>query len=162
MAAESLLPPAPQIDGEAMLQIFVHSSVRFHDAPLDANTPYGDGKRLAFIGGRALEAAYALISSNKHPLPTAEALEEEVSKLQEQVEKWVEGYKWREMVRHANDVDLRTPEETRYLMDAYVGAVLVGSGFQAVLNWIATLVDPSRAAELVATVPRSPDRRRFA
>ena len=34
-------------------------------------------------------------------------------------------------------------QETRYLMDAYVGAVFVGGGYQAVLNWIAAL--PTRS-----------------
>ena len=40
---------------------------------------------------------------------------------------------------------LTVSQETRYLMDAYVGAVLVGGGFQAVLNWVTALVDPSAA-----------------
>ena len=41
-----------------------------------------------------------------------------------------------------------TFQETRYLMDAYVGAVYVGGGFAAVLSWITALVyhrDPSKA-----------------
>ncbi|TBU63727.1 hypothetical protein BD310DRAFT_973340 [Dichomitus squalens] len=143
MASE--LAPAPQIDGEAMLEIFVHRSIKFTGMPLNPDSPYGDGRRLASIGGKALEAAYTLIFFNKRPMLTAEALELEVSKLPEQVENWVEGYKWREKVRHSPDTNIRTPEETRYLMDAYVGAVLVGEGFQAVLNWITALVDPSAA-----------------
>ena len=38
---------------------------------------------------------------------------------------------------------LMPQQETRVLMDAYVGAVYVGGGFTAVLNWISALVDPS-------------------
>ncbi|TBU21593.1 hypothetical protein BD311DRAFT_743509 [Dichomitus squalens] len=143
MASE--LVPAPQIDGEAMLEIFVHRPIKFTGMPLNPDSPYGDGRRLASIGGTTLETAYKLICFNKRPMLTAEALESEVSRLPEQVGKWVEGYEWREKVRHSPETNIRAPEETRYLVDAYVGAVLIGEGFQAVLNWITALVDPSAA-----------------
>ncbi|KAI1794390.1 hypothetical protein LXA43DRAFT_1091909 [Ganoderma leucocontextum] len=115
---DSDLPPAPQIDGEAMLEIF----------------------RLAILGGKALDTAYTRILFDKRPMMTADALDSHVRKLPELIEKWVEGYKWWEKVRHANDIDIRTPEETRYLMDAYVGAVFVRNGYWAVLDWITALV----------------------
>ena len=31
------------------------------------------------------------------------------------VEEWVSGYKWREKVRHKEDIDLKTPEVRRNL-----------------------------------------------
>ena len=86
-------------------------------------------------------------------------LQAQFGKLPELVEKWVEGYKWREKVRRATDVHLEDPkvsdfpyphalthistgnQETRYIMDAYVGAVFVGQGFAAVLNWVGALAD---------------------
>ncbi|KAM5544373.1 hypothetical protein V8D89_002033, partial [Ganoderma adspersum] len=95
------------------------------------------------------EAFNQVLRVNKRPMMTADSLDigshpilffGEMRKLPELIEKWVEGYKWREKVRwHAKDVDIRTPEETRYLMDAYIGAVFVGGGYRAVLNWIAAL-----------------------
>ena len=72
MASE--LPPAPQIPGEAMLEIFVHRSMRNAGVALNPNSPYADGARLATIGSRTLEAAYAYILFRKKPMMTAMAL----------------------------------------------------------------------------------------
>ena len=58
-----------------MLEIFVHHSIKYPGMPLNADSPYGDGKRLAAIGGKALEAAYTLIFFNKRPMLSVEALE---------------------------------------------------------------------------------------
>ncbi|RPD57039.1 hypothetical protein L227DRAFT_507228 [Lentinus tigrinus ALCF2SS1-6] len=143
---DSEFPPAPQIDGEAMLEIFVHHSIKFAGMPMNPDSPYGDGVRLAAVGGKMLEAVYMDILFQKRPMLKAEEMEAELDKLPEQVDKWVEGYKWREKVRHAADVDMKDPKETRYIMDAYVGAVYVGGGFAAVMNWISRLVDPQAAS----------------
>lgn len=121
------LPLAPQIDGEAMLEIFVHSSIRFPGAPMNADSPYSDGQRLSTIGHRMLEAAYTSALFEKRPMLDADALEvclstcslwlitlmgskAAVNNLDSDVEKWVEGYKWREKVRHGRDVDLNSPK----------------------------------------------------
>ncbi|KAI0720007.1 hypothetical protein C8T65DRAFT_23452 [Cerioporus squamosus] len=141
------LPPAPQIDGEAMLEIFVHKSIKFPGMPMNHDSPYGDGVRLAVVGSKMLEAAYSYILFQKRPMLKAEEIEIELSKLPELVEKWVEGYKWREKVRHAAGVDMKDPKETRHIMDAYVGAVCVGGGFSDVLSWVGRLVDPQAAAQ---------------
>ncbi len=69
------LPPAPQIDGEAMLEIFVHSSIRFTGMPLNSDSPYGDGKRLAILGNKALDAAYAHILFDRRPMVPADTLD---------------------------------------------------------------------------------------
>ncbi|KAI0695780.1 hypothetical protein C8T65DRAFT_664784 [Cerioporus squamosus] len=127
------LPPARQIDGEAMLEVFVHK-------PTNHDSPYGDGIRLATVGSKMLEAADAYILFQRRPMLRAEEIEAELSKLPEMVEKWVEGYGWREKVRHAAGVDMRDPSETRHLMHAYVGAVAVGGGFPAVVSWVGRLV----------------------
>ncbi|PIL31732.1 hypothetical protein GSI_06436 [Ganoderma sinense ZZ0214-1] len=158
---DSDLPPAPQIDGEAMLEIFVHESIRFTGMPLNSDSPYGDGKRLAIIGNKALDAAFTHLLFDKRPMMTADTLDCEVRKLPDLIEKWVEGYKWREKVRHAKDIDIGTPKETRYLMDAYVGAVFVGGGYRAVLDWIAALVDPSAASPAQQGQHAEPDPKRF-
>ncbi|KAI0762972.1 hypothetical protein C8Q74DRAFT_1206839 [Fomes fomentarius] len=133
-------PSAPQIDGKAMLEIFIHPSIKFI-MPMNSESLYADGTRLATLGNAILEASYTAILFNKQPMLTAEELEASRSELPDLVEKWVEQYKWRGKVCHAPGVDLRKPMETRYLMDAYVGAVYVGGGFQAVTTWIAALVD---------------------
>ncbi|RPD53844.1 hypothetical protein L226DRAFT_540327 [Lentinus tigrinus ALCF2SS1-7] len=145
MHTETEIPPAPQIDGEAMLEIFVHQSVRFPSPPMnpnsDSSSPFGDGVRLAMIGSKVLEAAYMYLLFSQQPLLKAEEMEVQFSNLPDLVERWVEGYKWREKVRHTADVDMHDPKETRYIMDAYVGAVFLGRGFEAVMRWVQGLVD---------------------
>lgn len=69
------LPPAPQIDGEAMLEIFVHSSIRFTGIPLNSDSLYADGKRLSILGGKALEAAYTHVLFDQRPMMPADTLE---------------------------------------------------------------------------------------
>ncbi|KAH9944196.1 uncharacterized protein BXZ73DRAFT_39598, partial [Epithele typhae] len=147
----------PSIDGEAMLEIFVHASIRFAGLPMNSNSPYGDGHRLRVIGSKMLEAAFLSAIFDQTPMKTGEDMEAEIKNLDQRVDKWVEGYKWREKVRHGKDVDMRSQAETRALMDAYVGAVFVGSGFTAVLNWISALVDPSAPPK---AQPGAPDVKR--
>lgn len=69
------LPPAPQIDGEAMLEIFVHPSIKFSGMPMNPDSPYGDGVRLAALGGRMLEAVYMHILFERRPMLKAEDME---------------------------------------------------------------------------------------
>ncbi|KAI0756773.1 hypothetical protein C8Q80DRAFT_1264791 [Daedaleopsis nitida] len=140
---ETGLVPAPTIDGDAMLEIFVHPSIRFTGMPMNSDSLYSDGPRLAALGSKILEAAYMSILFHQQPMKKAEELEAAFSDLPRRIDQWVEGYKWREKVRCAQDVNMRDPKETRLVMDAYVGAVFVGGGFQAVMSWIAALVDPS-------------------
>ncbi|KAM5543394.1 hypothetical protein V8D89_002645 [Ganoderma adspersum] len=140
-------PPPPRIQGEAMLEIFVHRSIRFPGAPLNTETAYGDADRLTAIGSKILEAAYVSILFDRRPLLNAADLETEFGKLAENVDRWVAGYRWKEKVRHGQDVDLNTPEESRNIMNAYVGAVFLGDGFSVVSNWIAALVGYSAALQ---------------
>lgn len=50
---------------------------------------------------------------------------------------------------------------TRYLMEAYVGAVFVGGGYRAVLDWIAALVDPNAVPPAQQGQHAEPDPKRF-
>ncbi|KAI1794393.1 hypothetical protein LXA43DRAFT_138188 [Ganoderma leucocontextum] len=143
MASPPPPPPAPHIHGETMLEIFVHRSLRFPGVPLNTQTTYGDGDRLATIGNKILEAAYAYVLFNQRPPLNAVTLAAESRKLGEKVGRWVGEYKWKDKVRHAQGVDVNTPAETRYIMDAYVGAVFLSNGFVAVTNWIGALVEHS-------------------
>ncbi|KAI0652070.1 hypothetical protein C8Q79DRAFT_76055 [Trametes meyenii] len=139
---DSGLPPAPRLDGDAMLEVFVHSSMRFAGVPLNSESPYTDGARLAVIGDKVLQTAYTDAYFNKTPKLKADELKEQVKQLDEDVVKWVDGYRWREKVRHTPDINLRSTEETRTLFNSYVGAVFVAGGYQAVRDWIGALVDP--------------------
>ena len=72
MAAE--LPLAPTIPGEAMLEIYVHRSIRLAGLELNPDSAYGNGQRLAALGSKALEAAFAHALFCKKPPMSAEAL----------------------------------------------------------------------------------------
>ncbi|KAI0361387.1 hypothetical protein OH77DRAFT_1545113 [Trametes cingulata] len=156
------LPAPPKIDGEAMLEIFVHRSMKFTGAPLNSDSPYGDGQRLGVLGDKVLEAAYTDVLFNKRPMLKADDLRVSAVRetLQERVEKWVEGYRWRDKVRHPPEVDMKSPEETRILFNMYVGAVFVGGGYQAVRDWIAALVDPQSQAPAPPAAYAEPEYKR--
>ncbi|PIL23398.1 hypothetical protein GSI_14709 [Ganoderma sinense ZZ0214-1] len=130
-----------------MLEIFVHRSLRFPGAPLNTQSAYGDADRLAAIGSKVLEATYASVLFNQRPYLSATDLRTEFTKLGEHVERWVAGYHWKEKVRRGQNVNMDAPEESRNLMNAYVGAVFVASGFPTVSSWIATLVGYSAALQ---------------
>lgn len=51
------VPPIPKLQGEIILEVFTHRSLRFHGAPLDQDSEYGDNERLAVLGEKVLEAA---------------------------------------------------------------------------------------------------------
>ncbi|KAI0348806.1 hypothetical protein OH77DRAFT_1432597 [Trametes cingulata] len=134
------LPPAPKIDGEAMLEVFVHRSMKFSGVPLSSDSPYGDSARLAALGSNILEAVHMDVLFNQRPMLPAHEIKKQASKLQEKVNEWVERYRWREKVRCTPDTKLDTPEETRVLFDSYLGAVFVIGGYKTVRGWIGALV----------------------
>ena len=69
-------PPAPHIDGEAILTIFVHKSLKAASGAAEKNgSPYSDRKKLSTIGNRMLLAAYSLVLFDKKPMFSAEDLE---------------------------------------------------------------------------------------
>lgn len=59
-----------------MLEIFVHPSIRFTGMPLyDSASPYGDRKRLAILGGKVLDVAYAHVLFDKRPTMSADTFD---------------------------------------------------------------------------------------
>jgi dsRNA-specific ribonuclease len=65
------LPPLPPVQSEAVLAIFVHSSLK-STVP---NDKFGDADRLAFIGRQALTMAVAEVLFEKTPMMSAVDLE---------------------------------------------------------------------------------------
>ncbi|KAI0830533.1 hypothetical protein BC628DRAFT_1312516 [Trametes gibbosa] len=160
MASDNAFPPAPPIDGEAMLEIFVHASMKFTGAPL-SDSIYGDGQRLVALGNKVGEAAYTDVYFNQRPMLKADELRQKVDKqMQEDVMTWVEAYKWRDKVRHTPGIDLKSSKETRDLFDSYVGAVFVGAGYKTVRDWIAALVDPHAPPQAQPVLAPEPEYKR--
>ncbi|KAH9857962.1 hypothetical protein C2E23DRAFT_718683 [Lenzites betulinus] len=159
MATDNAFPPAPPIDGEAMLEVFVHRSMKFTGAPLN-DSIYGDGQRLAALGSKVVEAAYTDVYFNRKPMLRAEELKVSSGQLQEDVMTWVEAYKWRDKVRCTPGTDLKSSEETRLLFDSYAGAVFAGAGYKAVRDWISALVDPHAPPQAQPALAPEPDYKR--
>ena len=94
-------------------------------------------------------------------------LQAEMNRLGEKVERWVGAYKWKDKIRRAQGTNLDDPnvrgsllplrlfrrtrgvvlrtlnsstQETRHIMNAYVGAVFISGGFPLVCQWIGALV----------------------
>lgn len=55
-------PPAPQISGDARLEVFAHRSL-----PTTQREPYGDGHRLHTLGRPMLLAAYTMAINQARP-----------------------------------------------------------------------------------------------
>ena len=57
-------PSIPQLNGEIILDVFTHRSLRFPGA----TSSYGDGGRLAILGEKALECAVTYTLFKRKPL----------------------------------------------------------------------------------------------
>jgi dsRNA-specific ribonuclease len=74
-AKMSSLPPIPKLNGEVLLDVFTHRSLRFHGAPLDDSSEYGDNIRLAVLGKVILEACITDTLFKKRPMLPADQIE---------------------------------------------------------------------------------------
>lgn len=62
------LPPIPKLNGDIILDVYTHRSLRFPGAPLDQDSEYGGGERLAVLGEKVLEAAVTDALFRKRPM----------------------------------------------------------------------------------------------
>ncbi|KAH9854393.1 hypothetical protein C2E23DRAFT_726822 [Lenzites betulinus] len=137
-----LVPPAPKIDGEAMLEVFVDRSIEYPTVFNNDSTIYGGRQRLAALGGRVLEAVYTDVLFCKRPMLGADVLDASpTSEAIEAVTTWVSHYGWVDKVRRLLSIDFGSPKEIRGLFNSYVGAVYAGEGYEAVRTWIECLVN---------------------
>lgn len=89
---ETWVPPTPQVDGAATLELFSHGTCREVETQVasdataaptttpttanpDSESPYGDRVRLALIGGKMLEAVYMYMLFRQQPRLTADEME---------------------------------------------------------------------------------------
>ncbi|KAL7278113.1 hypothetical protein ACG7TL_008084 [Trametes sanguinea] len=66
--------PAPKINGEAMLEVFIHRSMKFSGAPLSSDSPHGDGAQPAALESKVLEAVYTDVLFNQRPMLLADEI----------------------------------------------------------------------------------------
>ncbi|KAL0580819.1 hypothetical protein V5O48_001195 [Marasmius crinis-equi] len=149
------LPPLPKISGDYVLQVFTHKSLRRSE---DASHELEDNERLSVLGAKVLDMAVTHVLFKRTPLKKSEELlplRVEADLLGQQISKealsdshidtWVTAYKLRNKVRCTPDVfnKLSTPEETRLLFYAVAGGIYVGSGLEAICDWLDRLLGGS-------------------
>ncbi|KAI5124172.1 hypothetical protein M0805_000979 [Coniferiporia weirii] len=142
-------PELPKINGDVILEAFSHKSLSFAYNP-DRSF---DNERLAELGKTVLQLAVTNIIYRRRPVIKAADIPTQRNKIlsPEMYEIWVSHYGLRQRLRynHSDTLDISTPEETKNLFHAYVGAVFTQSGPHITINWITKLVDP----EAVNPVP---------
>ncbi|EJD03690.1 uncharacterized protein FOMMEDRAFT_19079 [Fomitiporia mediterranea MF3/22] len=135
-------PALPQITGDLILEAFSHESLNLDYHPENST----DNGRLIELGGTMLEFVATRFLYAKKPIVRAS----DIPSLRDGIlslgnyETWVSHYNLRQRLRytHSDTLDVSSPEETRSLFRAYVGAVVVQSGPQIAMDWIAKLIDP--------------------
>jgi len=137
----SRVPPLPPINNDLLLQVFTHKSLR---RPNVSPNHYGDNERLSDLGETAFELTMTNILFGKRPFLNAS----EIAALRDNLlssgmlEDWVSCYRFRSKLRCHPDIfsTLKSPEETKSIFDAYVGAVFLTSGLERVNEWISGLL----------------------
>ncbi|KAI0048334.1 hypothetical protein FA95DRAFT_1678383 [Auriscalpium vulgare] len=149
------LPPLPTLQGEVMLEIFMHRSL----SSGSLNEDFGDSERLATIGKRVLSMAVAQILFDKRPMLDATGMEVEfeAKTAYETIDEWVTNYQLREKVRcpgHLRE-SLKHADETFFLFHTYVGAAYLQHGLSDIISWIGKLLDPEYepSTSTVTSVP---------
>lgn len=135
------LPPLPKISGECLLQVYTHKSLRRSEDV--SPEEFEDSERLSVLGEQVSSAAVTLLLFRKRPMQTREEIEQSTKDILSnlQLDKWVTTYKLREKVRCTQEAfkKLKTSEETRLLFYAFAGGLYVGSGLDAVCDWLGLL-----------------------
>ncbi|KAI0755497.1 hypothetical protein C8Q74DRAFT_1221937 [Fomes fomentarius] len=133
-------PPAPQISGDARLEVFAHRGLSTVQ-----REPFGDARRLRALGRPMLLAAYTAAINQARPDLLREQFKEYIDgTFPAFVNRCVERYHWREsMYGVPHDVDLTSLEETQWIFEVYAGAVVAEPrlGQPMLFRWIADLVN---------------------
>ncbi|KAH7886080.1 hypothetical protein F5I97DRAFT_1809495 [Phlebopus sp. FC_14] len=152
----SHIPALPPIEGDMMLDVFTHRSIR----ETSPNSEYGDTDRLAELGSSVLKMAVMYSLFRKRPLLSAIELSTQQAQWlsDEQISQWLSTYSLKAKVRKSREAQ-DSPDDSRFLFHAYVGAAYLQRGISVVLPWICLLVDPDSEPPAVPgneSTPRSP------
>ncbi|KAG6337068.1 hypothetical protein ID866_2021 [Astraeus odoratus] len=133
----SSFPPLPPLEGDLLLEVFYHRSIKRAEG--DENV-----ERLAELGFSVLNMVIVYSLFSKRPVLAAHELKarhEEI--LNTKMPEWLAVYALKNKVRGISDRSiLDQPEESRFLFTSYVGAVYVQKGLPTVIQWISRLIDP--------------------
>ncbi|PBL02469.1 hypothetical protein ARMGADRAFT_1158999 [Armillaria gallica] len=126
----------PQLEPDMYLRVYTHKSLR----RTCASGEYEDNERLSLVGEKVFDAAVTTAQFYERPLLEMEAKKRDITSWM--IDSWVRRYQMREKVRcHPEQFEtLFSPEETKTLFYAYVGAVFVNLGMDVVQAWINALI----------------------
>ncbi|KII93595.1 hypothetical protein PLICRDRAFT_35823 [Plicaturopsis crispa FD-325 SS-3] len=152
MTSSDRIPALPQISGELMLDVFTHRTLVFPGAPTPA---HGGSERLAELGARMLDMAVTLYLFSQTELLSVDEIVEQRAQIlsDDNFEEWVTLYRLRDKLRYAPDAaeEIKTPEETRALFHAYLGAVYFQTKSPApIVEWVVHIINPDAEPPSVA------------
>ncbi|KAI0367084.1 hypothetical protein BV20DRAFT_981535 [Pilatotrama ljubarskyi] len=138
----ALVPPAPQLPGEALLEIFVYPGSLPPNRELDPSNPFSDCQRLELLGRQMTEAAYMDAMWQRWPHATAQQLQEMVqNSLNNFMERTAAAYQWSHRVHgYPPNFNRESLEESHRLFRVYAGAVSVKYGYPVLRQWFAELL----------------------
>ncbi|EEB89473.1 hypothetical protein MPER_12423 [Moniliophthora perniciosa FA553] len=137
---------APKIEGDLMLDVHTHKSLR---KPGMQNTDWGDTERLALLGEKIMDmVVYAYFFKKGNPMRTAEQIRQDVADTltPQNFNLWLEQHELKYKLRSAPNVEpdpFQDPQELRHHFNTFVGAVFLSSGIDEVSSWIVSLLDPT-------------------
>ncbi|KAI0324227.1 hypothetical protein GY45DRAFT_1439212 [Cubamyces sp. BRFM 1775] len=132
--AVSFVPPAPEIPGDAALEVFVYPT----DRELDPDNRFSDARRLEYLGLMMAKAAYMDNMHRTRPSSSGDYLQDMLgNSLDNFMERAATAYAWHKRVHgYPDGFDTKSPEESRRLFCTYAGAVSVQYGFEELQRWI--------------------------
>jgi dsRNA-specific ribonuclease len=149
------IPPLPAINGDILLQVLTHKSLRRSNV---ASEEY-DNERLAELGEKVLNIAVASFLFNRQPVLSGSEMQERRKSIlsEANLDGWVSLYGLREKVRCIPELvpTLKSPEETRTLFYAYVAGLYRDSGLEPVQQWLDNLTSdntPIQSTRVTAEV----------
>jgi len=135
-------PPLPQLNGDIILEVFTHPSLR-------SSTDGGHNERYTDLGAVALQAAVTTYLFKQETVLTAPEIVQQRAQIltESNIEEWAAHYSLRDRLRYAPEAVqmIMKPAEACKLFYAYVGGVYISRGPQAVNDWIDRLLNPVAA-----------------
>ncbi|KAK0208743.1 hypothetical protein DFS33DRAFT_1305385 [Desarmillaria ectypa] len=152
---DSNLPPLPKINGDynIMLDVYTHNTARPHAGAMDEE--YGNTERLEELGKRMLNLAVTCHFFSVKPHLSAEDIRARRDDVltDEAIARWIEGYDLKKKIRAFPHEVLNDPNELRFFLHTFIGALYIRNGMAEVQEWISRLIDPNHEPVTIHSPP---------
>ncbi|EIW52552.1 uncharacterized protein TRAVEDRAFT_52995 [Trametes versicolor FP-101664 SS1] len=136
------IPSAPELPGEAYLEVFIHPDGPYHVNTAEPASKFRNTRDLERLGRTMVEMAYMHIMYSRWPNVTGDQLNTLTNAtINGVMERAVRAYRWKEQIRGCPPhIDLMQSSEEAYrIFRTYAGAVHVQHGYDELRNWIEAL-----------------------